>query len=458
MVAWQFLIAPSTAAPIGELGTAYDRKMVFRQTQPSTVTFTMNGRHPEALNLIELATDVHCLREGTPMMCARLASTVDTIDRDGHKVEASAADYRGLLARRLTQADRNWVGVDASAALAQLLDDAQQNASFVNAAGLQQGAGGDLGITIPTSWGAGTTGVAVTRTSPAGVPVLGEVTALQADEDDPLFDFDIAAGWPGGPAAWDGTPARTAQVWASRGVRRSGQGTDDPAEAVVLTYRWDPDAPEESDVAGITRKLDPSTYANTVRVTGGSQTVEVAASATSIALLQNNGQALITGIDDKGTTEPTDEQPDPTADDTATIVYYTRPTTRADGATVWDIGVWATGEDYPDIVGQAELDAKAVARLAELSRYQPEWTVKLRAGFWRGPGHVWLGDTIRLIVQSGRLLEDVVLRVREVGVSVDANGTEDVDLVVGPTSSPTPLATLRAHARELAELRRASTR
>jgi hypothetical protein len=62
---------------------------------------------------------------------------------------------------------------------------------------------------------------------------------------------------------------------------------------------------------------------------------------------------------------------------------------------------------------------------------RPVWTVKLRRGAWDGPDHIWLGDTIRLIVMSGRLRTDTTLRVFEVDISLDSAGGEDITLALG---------------------------
>lgn len=63
---------------------------------------------------------------------------------------------------------------------------------------------------------------------------------------------------------------------------------------------------------------------------------------------------------------------------------------------------------------------------------RPSYTVKLAAGFWDGPSHIWLGDPVRLVAVSGkRLRVDTVLRVSEIDISISDEGEESVSLSVG---------------------------
>ena len=428
MAGWRLEAGPSTSAPRVQLTTARGRKFSFRLNEPSTVEFTVDGRSPEALDLVELGTDVHASRDGDGvLLTARLGSTQDTLDDAKHEVQCSGADVRALLARRLTTTARTYAGTDVGVFVADMLTDAQ-----TAPAGSPAGAG--LGITVPTF---PATGVTLNRTSKAYAPILTELTEAQAtgvDDGSSLFDWDVSPGWIN----------PTVRLWTpGRGVdRTSGTG------AVILEFNHNPAAPQSSLVAGITRKLDPATYANVLRVSGGSYSATYPADKAGLAIRNNSG-AFISSTSDGGTVD------DPT-DDTATVVFPTTPVTLADGSTVWDIGVWALAEDKTDLVTQAQLNAYAAQRIDELSRVAPTYTIKLRAGAWGGPSHFWLGDRIRVMIRSGRLVEDVTLRVRQIDVTPGDNGEEDVEVTVGPNANPDPLQVLRYHARDIAALRRAN--
>lgn len=152
-------------------------------------------------------------------------------------------------------------------------------------------------------------------------------------------------------------------------------------------------------VAAVSRDVDPSRYANAVRGTGQEPDGGVAPTPVEIA------------VPDVGT----------------------RPEGR------WDT---ASGES---ITTQAALDERTDWRLDQAQVIRPAYTVKLRRGAWRGPDHIWLGDPVRLVVMSGRLRVDTVLRVQTVDIGIDENSTEDVTLTLG---APKPSFAQRATATE----------
>jgi hypothetical protein len=59
------------------------------------------------------------------------------------------------------------------------------------------------------------------------------------------------------------------------------------------------------------------------------------------------------------------------------------------------------------------------------------YTVRLKRGGWRGPDHIWLGDTVRLIIRDGDLDVDQTYRVYEVAIDLDGDGGETVTLSLG---------------------------
>lgn len=193
---------------------------------------------------------------------------------------------------------------------------------------------------------------------------------------------------------WDiSTPSPTElklDIWPQRGTDRG----------VILEFG--------GLAASIRRTVDPGEYANALRLTGQ----------------QPEG----------GGTEPTPAE-------RAAADIATRPEGR------WDR---ASGTN---IVLQDSLNDRADWQLADSQVVRPAYVVKLKAGAWRGPNHIWLGDPVRLVVRSGRLMVDTSLRVQEVAVDIADDGNESVTLSIG---RPRPDYRLRASATEqrLSELER----
>lgn len=172
---------------------------------------------------------------------------------------------------------------------------------------------------------------------------------------------------------WDLTPASPSalslDLWASRGADRG----------VVLEYG--------GLVTAVKREVRPSDYANAIRVTGDQAS---------------------------GGTPPTPQER--TATDIAT---------RAEGR--WDNALTA-----PGITDTTALSQRADWLLADAQVVQPSYTLTLRRGAWQGPGHIWLGDTVRVVIKSGRLaVTGVPLRVQEIDIQIPEEGIETVQVTVG---------------------------
>jgi hypothetical protein len=82
---------------------------------------------------------------------------------------------------------------------------------------------------------------------------------------------------------------------------------------------------------------------------------------------------------------------------------------------------------------QDALDGRAHWQLKQSQTVRPTWSVVLRQDYWRGPDHIWLGDPVRLVVYSGRLAVDTILRVYELAFTLGADGGVTVELALnGP--------------------------
>lgn len=109
------------------------------------------------------------------------------------------------------------------------------------------------------------------------------------------------------------------------------------------------------------------------------------------------------------------------------------PVTRvAAGIATAPEGRWETQIGDSDIAKAVTLGDKADAALLERSVILPAYTATLRAGVW-SPSTLWLGDTCRVVVRSGRLDVDTTARVVQIDVSVDDNGAETVKVTFDRT-------------------------
>jgi len=134
------------------------------------------------------------------------------------------------------------------------------------------------------------------------------------------------------------------------------------------------------------RETDPGAYANQIRVTGDTS-VLTAAGVTRVA---------------------------------------TDIATRPEG--IWD-AVYGT-----DIQTAANLNDRADWQLANAQLVPVSYSLTFKPGEWKGPDHVWLGDTVNLIIKSGRLDVNASYRVYELAISLDENANETVTIAVnGPS-------------------------
>lgn len=92
----------------------------------------------------------------------------------------------------------------------------------------------------------------------------------------------------------------------------------------------------------------------------------------------------------------------------------------------WDL---VFGDD--GLTTQDALDDRAAWQLAQSQTVRPSYSLTLRAGAWAGPDHIWLGDTVRIVIRSGRLDVDTMARVYELGISLGDDGAETVEVTVG---------------------------
>lgn len=348
-VRWQLIAGPASGGHDLALTEATSRRYVAKLTEPSELSFNIDGRHAQAGGLGTLYRDVHLLwtsDAGQTRILDRLrvGTLQDEFADSKHTVQVAGLDYKDVLHRRLlySGATLTHTGVDQAEIAWALVNYTQ---------GL---AGGQLGIA--KGW---------TGTTPTGQPrdreyELGDSIGERVQELSEViggFDWDIL------PTS---ASAMQMQVWYPQ------RGTD---RGVVLIHG--------GLVESWSRAEDSGEYANAIRYTGG------------------------------GDTPPTPVES--SAPDIGSV---------AQGR--WDR---AFGDD--GLITQSALDDRAAWQLGQSQVVPVVWTVKLRRGGWSGPDHIWIGDTVRLIVKSGRLDVDQPYRVYEVQIDLDGDGGETVTLALG---------------------------
>ena len=96
---------------------------------------------------------------------------------------------------------------------------------------------------------------------------------------------------------------------------------------------------------------------------------------------------------------------------------------------------WDTNISASSTTRQSSVDSHAAGQVIQRSKVAAGWKVTLSSGWW-APERLWLGDTIRLIVRSGRLDVDTTVRVVEVSVDVDL--TSGAETVSASLDAPPP--------------------
>ena len=342
---WAFVVATASGEAIADLTSARSRNVKVRLRDSGEAGFSLPGTHPQSAEVAELSTDLLVYRDRELLFRGRIGASSDRLSADVHTATFSAHDYREMLRRRILYTDLTFTQADEEAIGWDLISHTQAQT------------GGNLGIRRE-GWA---TGKPRDRTYPAGKNV-GEA-------------LDQLTEVLGGPDVEIG-PDLVYRAWPQRG-RHLG---------VVLAYG--------ENVIDVDRDVNPSDFANAVRVTG------------------------------KGTEDE--------------VVHTTPEVRESPGLSITAEGRFDLADGDTDIVTQSAVAARADGLIAERSIVRPGYTVTLAPGFWQGPEHLWLGDAVTLQIRSGRLEIDTHLRVYEVDMSPGDDGGEKVMIRLGrPRTRPT---------------------
>jgi hypothetical protein len=386
--------APASTV-ISELSEGRNRKLVRAWNTPAVFTFDLDGGRPAARYISELGTEVVAWRwddtTGADVAYFRgpVTASADTIDEQSHTLSVTATDYLGILARRI------FTTVTAAATVA---DQDVCAADIVNAGRNVTASSGTAlsGSYLPLSYSSATGGWVV-PVNPDGsaralsgtsrtmtwqgnsvcLTMLGDLAKLAGG-----FDYDVAPF-----TSLTEAGQSPGQVDALRLFF--------PAQGVTRTS---PALYYPGNVTALTRQVSSADYSNYWRTLGNNQNTT-----------QNAAQ-----------------------------LYGEAWTADALGAQASAPGLWMGSDSSPDQAPSGPLlTQEAQGQLNIYSVLMPTYTLTLAPGFYY-QGAFAIGDTLPLIVQSGRLNVNTALRVMGVTFETTDDGTELVTLTVG--RAPTTLA------------------
>jgi hypothetical protein len=379
---------------IGELRHARNRKLVQAWNQPAVLTFDIDGNAEDAKALQELATDVMAWRwdettgQDVPMFHGIVGGTVDSLDEQSHTVSVTCTDYLGMLARRM-------FNQPAQLTLGPYDQDSAVFAllSYANDAFAATGAGTKFGA---AAWLPLDTAFVNPDGSSRGNS--GQQRTLQVQGGSIIGELlDNLAHLQGGfdyDCAASGDPGVLDQLrvfYPAQGVTRTNP---------VLHY--------PGTIASLTRTITSADYANYWRTIGNNQTTDATAA-------QTYGEATVAE------------------------------------AFNLNVGVWMQGDQDSDQYALNFLGQIAAGRLNVAGLLVPSYAITLRPGWWYRDA-VKMGDTVPLVVQSGRLNVQTTQRVLGISYEPTDDGEEKVTLTVGraPTTLIDVLGAQAADVRALA--------
>ena len=365
---------PASSTGIAELTDARSRRLEQALNTPAKLTFTVDGRSPACAEVAELRTDVVAWRSSAgvdvPMFRGVVTQSEDVVSEQAHAVNFTCHDYLAVLTRRYLTANTDLTYTQTDQD--DLVVNLVARANTITATG---GHAFGPGARLP---------VAVALVDPDG-----RTRGVKSGE---LRDRTYPGGTSIGQAITD-----LAAVISTKDATRSAYDVDVGPSAAGLDQlrvwypgrgvnRTDLALTYPGNVASFTRAVNSQSYANYVRVIGdaGSGTSQVTADAWN---------------------------------------------TDADGGPV---GLWAESDNESDVSVSATLAQKASGYLTAAGVLVPSYSLTLAPG-WYTPGAINLGDTVSLVLESGRL--HVATTVRVLGINHapvdDLEAGEDIEVTVG---------------------------
>ncbi len=359
---------------IADITAARSRRLERSLNAAASFVFTINGRSDAAKLITELQTDViawrwdETLGDDVPYFRGVVGQTEDQLTEQSYTINVTCHDYVAMLMRRYLTTPLNFNNVGQDSVVFSLYF-AANNAAMSSGASLYPGSYLPFNPTWNNPDG-------TTRTRDAGVPVRIRNYAAQSDVGTMLdelahvqngFDYDTI------PTNKNSSPDPFRIFFPQQGVTRA---------LPILEYG--------STLAGVTRTVNSSNYANYVRVLGNNAT------------------------EDPNAPQVYSERVGPDANDVGRI----------------PVGLWQFADNASDVTDQSTLDQKAQGDLNFYSVLVPSYSLALAPGAYTH-GAFAIGDTLTVVVKHGRL--DVNTGLRVVGMSWDISDddTEHVGVTVG---------------------------
>jgi microcystin-dependent protein len=375
----QYAPAPITGTLITELVDARARVLTQAWDSPAQLVFTLDGHNPAATYIDELTHDVYAWRwdeaAGRDRLMFRgvIGQVQDTIDEQSHTVVVTCHDYLAMMGRRFLTSPRLTVIQG---------QDQDDIASALVAFAYQ----------VTSSDGS-------TSFAPGS-----------------YLPLELALVNP------DGTPRGKSGVIRDRtytGGQILGTALDDLAKVID---GFDYDCLPHSDIDGVdqVRIFYPSqgVERDDCPLVYGS-TVSTVQRATDSGTYANYWRVL--GNANAATTDPQ--------------LWADSWSADANDITRIATGLWMGADNAASVTDVTTLQEQAAGDVALYGEVTPSWTVGLRPGAYRY-GFPNMGDTVPLIVQSGRLNIDTTIRVLGFTFTIGDDGQEDVGIVVGrPTQT-----------------------
>lgn len=390
------------ATQIAELTTVRSRRIEQTWCAAATITFTIDGHDPLCALIDEMTVDVYAWRwddwQGRDVCVGRfiIDHSEDIISEQAHVVVFGGHDYFAMLERRVISGTATDAGGSVTytawpqdTLVEELLWYFGVHARTQIQYSSEQGGGYytyqflpgsylplSLGMVAPNGTARVPTGVTRDRVYPPGGTIAELIDNLAKVQGG--FDYDVlpapeVAGLSG--PKYGAMPEHKDALrifYPAQGVTRSD---------VSLVYG--------GNVSSLTRTVSSVNYANRVW-----------------------------GIGNKGSSDPNawqlyDDEYNDTATDTVA-------------------GLWMDVLNLSDVSQQKHLDEQTLGALNFRTKVTPSYSLSMRPGSYRY-GYPNMGDTVQLVVQSGRL--NVVTNERIMGIDYDIgdDGDEDVELTVGRT-------------------------
>ena len=380
---WRVTLHRRAFSPVGwqttliaELTNARGRRLEQQLNQPSQFVFTMNGRDAAALLVNELQTDVIAWRWDTvagvdvPYFRGVVGQSEDQLTEQEHIVNFTCHDYGAMLTRRYLTRTLAFTNTDQDSILASLVTAATTVApSGGSPPNFSPGSFLPLSVHLVNGDGTarGQSGVLRIRNY-AGQSSVGQL----------IHDLALVIGG----YDYDVTPA----------ARFTGGGSNDALRVFYPSQGITRTEPLEygGAIATVTRAVDSSDYGNYWRVIG------------------NNGSST-----------PATPQ-----------IYGEASNADANTDGRIPVGLWQSIDSGSDVNQVATLVQQAGGDLDLYGVLVPHYTLGLRPGAY-GEGNLNMGDTVPVIIQSGRLAVNTSVRIVGLTFDIGDDGQEDVSIVVG---------------------------